>query len=76
MKDLDKLAVARRLILNELLSEIKDEFIDDERPFLKISFLKGLVLDIRYNKFEVLLFIFLQLIYIYKLPLYCYEHLI
>ncbi len=52
MTALDKLAAARKILLNELLSEIKDEFIDDERPFLKITFFKGLVLYIRYNDYN------------------------
>jgi len=49
---LDKLKAARKLLLNNLLSEIKDEFIDDERPFLKITFFKGSVLYIRYNDYD------------------------
>ena len=52
MTGLDKLKAARKLLLNELLSEIKDEYIDDERPFLKITFFKGLVLYIRYNDYD------------------------
>ncbi len=49
MTGFDKLKAARKFLLNELLSEIKDEYFDDERPFLKITFFKGLVLYIRYN---------------------------
>ena len=52
MIGIDKLRAARKLILNELLSEIKDEYIDDEHPFLKITFFKGLVLYIRYNDYD------------------------
>ena len=52
MTGLDKLTAARKLLLNELLSEIKDECIDDEHPFLKITFFKGLVLYIRYNDYD------------------------
>ncbi|MHA1490211.1 MAG: toxin-antitoxin system TumE family protein [Promethearchaeota archaeon] len=52
MKGLDKLIVARKRLLNELLTEIKDEYIDDERPFLKITFFKGLILYIRYNDYD------------------------
>ncbi len=52
MTGLDKLNAARKLILNEILSEIKEEFIDSERPFLKITFLKGLTLYIRYNDYD------------------------
>jgi hypothetical protein len=49
---LDKLNIARKLLLNDLLSEIKEEFIDDERPFLKITFLRGFVLYVRYNDYN------------------------
>ena len=52
MTGLDKLTAARKLLLNKLLSEIKDEYIDDERPFLKITFFIGLVLYIRYNDYD------------------------
>ena len=52
MTGLHKLTAARKLLLNRLLSEIKDEYIDDERPFLKITFFKGLVLYIRYNDYD------------------------
>ena len=52
MTGLDKLTAARKLLLDELLSEIKDEYIDDERPFLKITFFIGLILYIRYNNYD------------------------
>ena len=52
MTGLHKLTAARKLLLYRLLSEIKDEYIDDERPFLKITFFRGLVLYIRYNDFD------------------------
>ena len=52
MTGIDKLKAARKFLLNELLSEIKEEYIDDERPFLKITFFKGLVLYIRYNDYD------------------------
>jgi hypothetical protein len=45
----DKLIVARKIILDNLLPKIKDEYIDDDRPFLKIVFFNGLILYIRYN---------------------------
>ncbi len=48
----DKLIAARRILLNNLLPKIKNEYIDDDRPFLKITFLKGLVLYIRYNDYD------------------------
>ena len=49
---LDKLNVARKILLEDLLPKIKNEYIDDERPFLEISFFKGLILYIRYNDYE------------------------
>ena len=52
MTAIEKLTTARSFILNKLLSEIKEEYIDDERPFLKIAFLKGLILYIRYNDYD------------------------
>ena len=52
MTGIYKIRVARKLLLDRLLSEIKDEYIDDERPFLKITFFKGLVLYIRYNDYD------------------------
>ena len=52
MTGIDKLKIARKLILTEILTEIKEIIIDDERPFLKITFFKGLVLYIRYNDYE------------------------
>ncbi|MFW9988883.1 MAG: DUF6516 family protein [Candidatus Odinarchaeota archaeon] len=52
MKGFDKLTIARKILLNELLSKIKNEFIDDERPFFKITFFKGLLLYIRYNDYD------------------------
>ncbi len=52
MTALDKLNIVREFILKKLLPEIKEEFIDDERPFMKISFFKGIVLYIRYNDYE------------------------
>ena len=52
MSGLDKLYVARKLLLKKLLTEIKDEYIDDERPFLKITFFKGSILYIRYNDYD------------------------
>ena len=52
MTGIHKIRVARKLLLDRLLSEIKDEYIDDERPFLKITFFKGLVLYIRYNDYD------------------------
>ena len=51
MTGIEKLTIARKLLLNELLSEIKEEYIDSERPFLKITFFQGLVLYIRYNDY-------------------------
>jgi len=48
---IEKLTIARKFLLNELLSEIKEEYIDSERPFLKITFFQGLVLYIRYNDY-------------------------
>lgn len=48
----DKLIVARKILLENLLPKIKNEYIDDERPFLEISFFKGLILYIRYNDYE------------------------
>jgi hypothetical protein len=48
----EKLLAARKILLGRLLSEIKDEYIDDERPFLKITFFKGIVLYIRYNDYD------------------------
>lgn len=52
LKGLDKLIVARKILLYELLSEIKNESVDDERPFLKITFFNGKVLYIRYNDYN------------------------
>ena len=52
LKGLNKLAIARKILLNELLSKIKNEYIDDERPFLKITFFKGTILYIRYNDYD------------------------
>ncbi len=52
MKALDKLFLARKMLLEELISKIKDEKIDDERPFLKITFFNGLILYIRYNDYN------------------------
>lgn len=52
MKGFDKIITARKILLNALLSEIKSEYIDDERPFLKITFFKALVLYIRYNDYD------------------------
>ena len=52
MKGQDKLIVARKIILENLLPKIKNEYIDDERPVLKITFFKGLVLYIRYNDYD------------------------
>lgn len=49
---LDELNVARKILLEDLLPKIKNEYIDDERPFLEISFFKGLILYIRYNDYE------------------------
>jgi len=48
----DKLIVARKILLENLLPKIKNEYVDDERPFLEISFFKGLFLYIRYNDYE------------------------
>ncbi len=52
MKGIIKLAIARKILLNELLPKIKNESIDDERPLLKIDFFKGIVLYIRYNDYD------------------------
>ena len=52
MKGLDKLTAARKILLNELLSEIINETIYDDLPFLKITFFKGIVLYIRYNDYN------------------------
>ena len=52
MTGLDKLTSARKILLNKLLGEIKEEYLDDERPILKITFFKGLVLYIRYNDYD------------------------
>ena len=52
MKGLDKLFLAHKMLLEELISEIKDEKIDDERPFLEITFFNGLLLYIRYNDYN------------------------
>ena len=49
---LEKLIIARKILLENLLPKIKNEYIDDERPFLKISFFKGLILYIRYNDYQ------------------------
>ena len=45
----DKLIVVRKILLDNLLPKIKNEYIDDDRPFLKIVFFNGLILYIRYN---------------------------
>ncbi len=52
MTGLNKLIVARKILLENLLTKIKIEYVDDERPFLEISFFKGLILYIRYNDYE------------------------
>jgi hypothetical protein len=52
LKALDKLFIARKMLLEEFISEIKDEKIDDERPYLKITFFNGLILYIRYNDYN------------------------
>jgi len=59
---IEKLTIARKLLLNELLSEIKEEYIDSERPFLKITFFQGLVLYIRSNDYGEYLYQFPQII--------------
>ena len=41
--------LARQIIVDELLHEIKEIVIDDERPRLEITFLKGFKVYIRYN---------------------------
>ena len=48
----DKLIIACKILLENLLPKIKNEFIDDERPVLKITFFKGLILYIRYNDYD------------------------
>jgi len=48
----NKLIVARKILLENLLPKIKNEYIDDERPVLKITFFKGLILYIRYNDYD------------------------
>ena len=45
----EKLIVARKILLDTLLPKIKNEYIDDDRPFLKIVFFNGSLLYIRYN---------------------------
>lgn len=45
----EKLLVARKILLDNLLPKIKNEYIDDDRPFLKIIFFNGSLLYIRYN---------------------------
>ena len=47
----ENLSLARQIIVDELLDEIKEIIIDDERPRLKITFLKGFKVYIRYNDF-------------------------
>ncbi|MFX0113821.1 MAG: DUF6516 family protein [Candidatus Hodarchaeota archaeon] len=39
-------------MVSEILSEIKDIQIDDDRPLLKVAFLKGFILYIRFNDFN------------------------
>ena len=52
LKSQDKLIIARRILLENLPLKIKNEYIDDERPVLKITFFKGLILYIRYNDYS------------------------
>ncbi len=47
-----KIVIARKIIVQECLSEIKDILLDNDRPLLKISFLKGLVVYIRFNDYQ------------------------
>lgn len=48
----DKILIALELLLENLLTEIKEVFLDDVRPALKILFLRGFNLYIRYNDFN------------------------
>jgi len=47
----ENILLARQIIVDELLHEIKEILIDDERPRLEITFLKGFKAYIRYNDF-------------------------
>ena len=52
MTGFDKLIVTRKILLENLLPKIKNEYVDDELPYLEISFFKGLFLYILYNDNE------------------------
>ena len=48
----DNIRTARNLLVATVLHEIKDIFVDDERPLLKVTFLTGFILYIRFNDFN------------------------
>jgi len=39
-------------LVTTILHEIKDIYVDDDRPLLKVTFLKGFILYIRFNDFQ------------------------